>query len=121
MRLNPVVRGDHENHDVGDVGPTGTHRGESFVARGVEEGDRIFTPLHRVGPDVLGDASRFARGDFGAADGVKQGGLPVIDVTHEGDNGRARFEISGRNGLGLGGLDHRGDLVDSTPLFAFFR
>ncbi len=34
--------------------------------------------------DMLGYAACFAAGDAGFADGVKQGGLAVVDVSHNG-------------------------------------
>jgi hypothetical protein len=34
-----VVGGDHDDHDVGDLGAAGSHAGEGFVAGGVEEDD----------------------------------------------------------------------------------
>ena len=89
--------------DVGDLGAAGTHAGEGFVAWGVEEDDlaakggRIrLCDLHLVGADVLRDAAGFAAGDVGLADGVEQRSLAVIDVAHDGDDGRAGdFELVG--------------------------
>ena len=48
-----------------------------------------------VGADVLGDAARLARGDVGLADRVEQRGLAVVDVTHDGDDRRARHQVLG--------------------------
>jgi hypothetical protein len=39
---------------------------------------------------VLRDAARFASGHIGRADGIEQRGLAVIDVAHDGDDGRTR-------------------------------
>ncbi len=39
---------------------------------------------------MLGDASGFALGHVGGADGVQQAGLAVIDVAHDGDHRRTR-------------------------------
>ena len=41
-----------------------------------------------VGADVLGDATGLARDDVGVAQLVEQPGLAVVDVTHDGDDGR---------------------------------
>ena len=75
-----VVGCDDDDDDVGDLGSAGTHAGEGLVAGGVEEDDlaaeggRIrLGDFDLVGADVLGDASSFAGGDFGLADGVEQG------------------------------------------------
>ena len=39
LRHDPVIRGYDDHGDVGDLCAAGTHGGERFVARGVEEGD----------------------------------------------------------------------------------
>ena len=39
LRHDAVVGRDHQDHDVGGLGATGTHGGERLVARGVDEGD----------------------------------------------------------------------------------
>jgi hypothetical protein len=52
--------------------------------------------LHLVSADVLGDAAGFSRCYVGFADGVEQGGLAVIDVAHDGDDGRTgNFKLAG--------------------------
>ena len=40
---------------------------------------------------MLRDAAGLARGHVRGADGVEQGSLAVIDVAHDGDDGRARL------------------------------
>src|SRR4051794_29688142 len=64
LRHHAVVRRDHQHRDVGDLGTTGTHRGEGLVTRGVDEGDRpvdaLVREVHLVGTDVLGDAAGLA-------------------------------------------------------------
>ena len=55
----------------------------------------IFSPLgrrHLIGADVLRDAAGLARHHVGLADGVEKRRLAVVDVTHDGDDGRARLE-----------------------------
>ena len=91
-----VVGGDDDDDDVGDLGAAGAHAGEGLVAGGVEEDDlateggRVFLgDVDLVGADVLGDAAGFAGGDVGGADGVEERGLAVVDVAHDGDDGRA--------------------------------
>ena len=72
LGFNPVIRGDNQNDDVGDGGSTGAHGGKGFVAWGIKKSDGRVITFNGVGPDVLGDAARFARGDFGLANGVEQ-------------------------------------------------
>ena len=97
LRHDAVVGGDHEDRDVGEFGATGTHCGEGFVARGIEERDLARLALkvdgHLVCADALGDAAGFAFDDVGAADGVEQSGLTVVDMAHDGDDRRTRLQI----------------------------
>ena len=44
---------------------------------------------------MLGDAAGLAPGHVRAADAVQQRGLAVVDVAHDGDDGRARLEFLG--------------------------
>src|SRR6185369_8300799 len=90
LRHDAVVGPDHQHHDVGHLGATGTHHGERLVARGVEEDDLPAVDLDVIGADVLGDATELALGDLGGADGVEERGLAVVDVDHDGDHRRPR-------------------------------
>ena len=90
-----VVGCNDDDDDVGDLGSAGTHAGEGFVAGGVEEDDlateggRVgLGDFDLVGADVLGDASGLAAGDVCGADGVEERGFAVVDVAHDGDDGR---------------------------------
>ncbi len=44
---------------------------------------------------MLGDAAGLLADDIGGADGVEQRSLAVIDMTHDGDDRRARLEVLG--------------------------
>ena len=92
LRHDTVVGGDHQHHDVGGLGTTGTHRRECLVARRVEEGDHALLRLDVIGADVLGDAAHFAGCNLRRTDVVEQRGLAVIDVTHHGHHRCARLE-----------------------------
>ncbi len=79
LRHHPIVGGDNDDDNVGHLGAARTHAGERFVAGSIEEDDlaaggrRTFLgEPHLVCADVLGDASGFARGDIGFANGVQQ-------------------------------------------------
>ena len=71
------------------------------MAGGVEEGDGAFRGLYAVGADVLGNAARFARDDFGFADVVEERGFAVVNVAHDGDDRRALDDVA-RVFVGLG-------------------
>ena len=65
------------------------HRGERFVARCVDERDRVPVEDGLVGTDVLRDTAGFTGDDVGVADRVEQRGLAVVDVAHHRDDRRA--------------------------------
>ena len=68
---------------------------------------------------MLGDAAGFARNDIGLANGVEQRGLAVIDMAHDGDDGRTRHEVF----LGVGLVEQAlldvgfGDALDAVAEF----
>ena len=91
LRHDAVIRSHHQHDDVGHLRSSRAHRGEGRVAGGVDEGDGLATGRNDlVGADMLRDAAGFARDHIGVADCVEQRGLAVIDVAHDGDDGRSR-------------------------------
>ena len=46
-----------------------------------------------VSTDVLGDAAGFTGSDVGFADHIEQRRFAVVNVTHDGDDGRTRLEL----------------------------
>ena len=94
LRHDAVVGRHHQHDDVGDLGAARAHGGEGLVARRVDEGDLLpVRRRHLVGADVLRDAAGLARRHVGLADGVEQRRLAVVDVAHDGDDGRARLQV----------------------------
>jgi len=71
LRLDAVVGGNHQDHDIRDPGAAGAHHGERLVARCVEEGDVPVTNFDLVGANVLGDATRLPSDDVGGPDRVQ--------------------------------------------------
>ena len=93
LRHQAVVRRHHQDDDVGDVRATRTHLRERLMARRVEEGDlRLVLQRDLVRADMLGDAARFAAHHVGAAQGIEQRRLAVIDMTHDRDDRRTRLQ-----------------------------
>ena len=90
---NAVVGGNHEHDYVGYLGAAGAHGGKRLVARGVDEGDLTVVDVYHGSTDVLGDAAGLAFGNAGVADSVKQRGLAVVYVAHDGNHGRARLQV----------------------------
>src|SRR5215204_6314203 len=98
LRHDAVVGRDDEHDHVGRLRAARAHHGERLVAGRVEEDDAALVVgvvgarhLDAVGADVLGDAAGLAPCDVRGADAVEQRGLAVVDVTHDGDDGRARL------------------------------
>ena len=110
---DPVVGGHDDDRNVGDLCTTSTHGGKRLVARRVKERDRVAINLDLIGANVLGDATRFARGDTRIANDVEQTGLTVIDVTHDRDYWRSRHEHR-RVFLFFRGHARRNDLGDAV-------
>jgi len=74
LRHHAVIGRDHQHHDIGRLGPTGTHARKCLVTRRVEENN--FAPeggrflvgnADLVSTDVLRNAPRFTFGDVGEA------------------------------------------------------
>ena len=89
-----AVVGRHDQHgDVGRLRAAGAHGGEGLVAGRIQEGDLTSVHIDGVRADMLGDAAGFARGHMRLADVVQQRGLAVVDVAHDGDDGRAGLQV----------------------------
>ena len=73
LRHDIVIGSDYDNSNIGNLSPTGTHRGKGFVSRGIQEGNTLFTSLksYRVGTYVLGDTPTLSGNHILIADMVK--------------------------------------------------
>ena len=99
---------DNQDRNVRDLGAAGPHRGERFVARRVEEHDRLVLVACHVGAGVLGDAADLGLGDLGLANVVEQRGLAVVNVAHDYDNRGAWLGLTALDlGLDFGFLLNR--------------
>ncbi len=117
LRHHAIVGRDHQNHDIGRLGTTGTHGGERRVARGIEEGDHPALGFYVVGTDMLGNPPRLAHGDLGATDVVEQRGLAVVDVPHHGHDRRAGNGVAFEPQV-FGQLLFQGVVADQLDLVA---
>ncbi len=100
LRHDAIVRGDDEHDDIRDVRAARAHGTERRVAGRVEKGDLrqfvlTFRARHgnRVGADVLRDAAGFTPSDVRLANHIEQRCFAVVNVTHDGHDRRARFEL----------------------------
>ena len=85
-RHHAIISRNHEDHDVSCLGTARAHGGEGFVAWRIDEGDLLAVDFDLIGANVLGDPARFAGDDIGFAQRIEQGGLAVVDVTHDRDD-----------------------------------
>ena len=96
LRHDAVIGRHHENDDVSHFGAAGAHGGERLMAWRIDEGDLLSCRrFDLIGANMLGDATRLRGDDVGRANGVEQRRLAVVDVTHDGDDGRTRLEVLG--------------------------
>ena len=98
-----VVGGHDEDDDVRHLGAAGAHGRKGLVSRRVQKDDVAVLDVDVVGADGLRDAAGLAVDDVGLADGIQQRRLAVVDVAHDGHNGRPGLQVPG---LRLGALQH---------------
>ena len=68
------------------LGASSAHGSERLVTRRVNECDQAAVALNLVGANLLGNASGFARGDFGGAYDIEERCLAVINVAEYGNH-----------------------------------
>ena len=82
-----IISGNNKDDDVSDFRTTHPHFGKGFVARRVNKSDDIARfAFDLIGPDMLGDATRFASGNISRTNSVKNRGFTVVNVTHDSNN-----------------------------------
>ena len=64
------------------------------MARRIEKRYAAAIDLDVIRADMLGDSAMLLRGHIGAANGVEQGGLAVVDMAHDRHYRRARQQSS---------------------------
>ena len=93
LRHDTVVRRDDQYSDIGGMSASGTHGRERLMSRGIQEDDLLSVDLDFGSTDVLCDAAGLGFGDVGLTDGIQQGCLTVVNVSHNGDDRRSRLQI----------------------------
>ena len=87
-----VVGCNYQDGDIGGVSSTHTHGGERLMSRCVQEGDLLTVDAYHVSTDVLGDSACLAVNDMGVTDGIQQGSLTMVYMTHNADYRRTGYE-----------------------------
>src|SRR3954466_16073905 len=91
LRHESVVSGDDQYNDIRDLRAASAHRRECLVAGRIKEADPLAVRQGDVvRADVLSDTTSLAGNDVCLTDVVEQRRLSVIDVTHDGHDGRTR-------------------------------
>jgi hypothetical protein len=70
LRHDSIVGRHNQDDDICCLCTTGTHGGEGFVARGIEEDDVAPRGVHCIGADMLRDATSLALRDIGGTDSI---------------------------------------------------
>ena len=91
LRHDSVVSGNHKNRDICHLRSAGAHRGERFVSRCIQEGNQPVIYMDAVRADMLGNSARLCSSYLCFADGIQQGGLPVVNVPHNYNHRRTRL------------------------------
>ena len=113
LRHDTVIGRDDQNGDIGGIGAAHTHGCESLMTGCIKEGDIPSVDGDHVSADGLRDAAGLLAGDACAADGIQKGGLAVVDMAHDTDDGRTG------NHLGLVLFLFAEQLFDHVDLLLF--
>ena len=94
LRHDRVVGSDDQHHDIGHLRTARPHGRESRVARRIEEGQQLATiGFDLIGTDVLRDAPGFAGNDLGVTDRVEKRRFTMVNMAHDGHDGRTLLEV----------------------------
>ena len=78
-----IIGSHNQNDDIGDIRTTRPHFGKGLVARRIDKGnDIIIRGFDLIRADMLGNTARFACRNISPANGIKQAGFTVVNVTH---------------------------------------
>ena len=92
LRHHRIISCDHKNNDIRHLRPARPHRCKGGVTWCVEETQyRTTGSFDLIRPDMLGNSPGFARDNLGVANGIKQRRFAVVDMAHDGDDGRPQI------------------------------
>ncbi len=90
---HPIVSGDDQDGDIGDLGSSCPHGREGLMARGVYKGDPLALRLHLIGTYVLRDPPCFPSNHVCPPDHIQKGGLAMVHVPHHRHHWRAEGQF----------------------------
>ena len=86
LRLDAIVRGNHQNYQVSYLCASGSHRAECLVTRRIQESNRSSRSSNTISANMLRDAPGLPCGNFGFAKIIQQRRLAMIDMPHHGNH-----------------------------------
>ncbi len=92
LRHHPVIRCYHKNGYICNLSPARAHLREGLMPRSIKEYYLAVTHIYLISPDVLRNSPRLSGSDIRTANGVKQGGLAMVNVPHNCDYGVTQLQ-----------------------------
>ena len=89
LRHDSVVSRDDKNRYIRYLRAARSHCGERGVAGRVEEGYFFTVQTDGVSADMLRDSARFGRRNVRASDTIEKRRFTMVDVSHNGNDGRS--------------------------------
>ena len=93
LGFDPIVRSDNQDNDIGHPGSPGTHGSERLVTWCVEKYQAALAVMNKVGTNVLGNTSSLTGYNIRHPHSVQEGGLAMVNVSHNSDNRRTRQQV----------------------------
>ena len=81
---DPVIGGDNQNNDIGNLGAARPHGGKRLMSGRVQKGNMTFVGGNMISADMLGNPSGFHIGDPGFTNHIEQRSFTMIDMPHNG-------------------------------------
>ena len=88
LRHHAVIRCNNQNRNIRRLGTAQTHRRKRLMSGRIQEGNLPAVHINRVSTDRLRDSAGLLLRHSGVADVVQNGGLAVVNMTHDADNRR---------------------------------
>src|SRR4029077_17241102 len=78
----------HQNNDIRHLRAARPHSGKRLMTRSIQESYAAAIDLHMIGTDMLSNTAMFLSRHMGAANGIQQRRLSMVDMPHDGDHRR---------------------------------
>ena len=92
LRHNAIVSSYHQNGNICYLGTAGTHSSKSLMARSIQKDNLLALAFYLICTDMLGNAASLVACYRCLADNVQKGCLAVVNVSHNGNNRRTKYQ-----------------------------